>query len=108
MSRMDGALLGLALAMSALALVGGGQRSQAHAEPQIGAVARTPQVTECREVVGPCGEGMFNMPTYFFDRVRFTCPEEAPILNGLRFDRCGQRDTPNEGLSITATCCTIR
>ncbi len=36
----------------------------------------------CVSVTGPCGNGMYNQPTSYFDRVRGYCPGEQPFLGG--------------------------
>ena len=65
------------------------------------------RVRSCLTIDGPCGDGMFNQPTYYFDRVKFSCPEERPILRGIKFERCGNKGTSDEGLLLVATCCAL-
>ena len=62
----------------------------------------------CEQVDGPCGNGMYQKPTYYFDRVSFECPESHPMLSGFRFLRCGTTGTENEGLRVRATCCQVQ
>ena len=64
-------------------------------------------IGECRLVNGDCGAGMFNQPTFFLDRVSFSCPNEAPIMVGFRFARCGELGTDDEGLQIVSKCCNL-
>jgi hypothetical protein len=61
--------------------------------------------SDCKEIIGVCGEGMFKQPTYLLDRVKFSCPTERPFMNSFRFVRCGELRQPNEGLQIAARCC---
>ena len=62
----------------------------------------------CETVDGPCGNGMFQQPTYFFDRVSFDCPASHPMLSGFRYQRCGTLGSATEGLRVRATCCQIQ
>jgi DNA anti-recombination protein RmuC len=65
------------------------------------------QVGNCQRIDGPCGFGMFREPTFYFDRVAYSCPDTRQILKTLQFRRCGELGTSNEGLLIRATCCQI-
>lgn len=67
--------------------------------------ASAPLVSNCAHVQGPCGNGMFNQPTFYMDRVSGFCPAERPMLNGFRFVRCGPIATSEEGLALDLVCC---
>ena len=62
---------------------------------------------DCTEYVGACGEGLYQQPTYYLDRVRFTCQPEHPVMQAVRFERCGEFNTPAEGLRLIGTCCAL-
>ena len=64
------------------------------------------RVGSCEEIDGQCGVGMHNKPTYYFDRVRFSCPDNRPLLRGIHFERCEQ-GTPEEGLLVQGKCCSL-
>lgn len=66
------------------------------------------QIADCKRVDGPCGIGMFNQPTYFFDRVSGYCPSDHPIMNGFGFFRCGAIATADEGLALAMNCCALQ
>lgn len=70
-------------------------------------VASQIRVGNCQSTVGACGEGMFHQPTYYLDRVEFSCPGERPILKEFRFKRCGAINQSSEGLQLVATCCAL-
>lgn len=65
------------------------------------------RVGRCQLIDGQCGIGTYKQPTFYLDRVRFSCPEGHPILSGVRFKRCGAIDTKDEGLLLVATCCAL-
>ena len=67
----------------------------------------THAVTGCVNVDGPCGNGTFNQPTLYLDRVGGSCPLATPVMNGWSFARCGVFETPDEGLLIRMRCCAI-
>ncbi len=64
-------------------------------------------IGNCKKIKGKCGAGMYNKPTYYLDRVRFSCPSQQPLLRSLRFLRCGKIKTKDEGLLVEATCCAL-
>jgi hypothetical protein len=66
-----------------------------------------PTVGSCMTVMGACGNGTFNQPTYFLDRVGGNCPTDHPIFNGFKFARCGTLGTTDEGLQLVMTCCAL-
>jgi hypothetical protein len=61
----------------------------------------------CMSVTGDCGNGTFNQPTYFLDRVGGSCPDDHPIFRGFKFQRCGTLGTSDEGLQLVMTCCAL-
>ena len=65
------------------------------------------KIGNCQVVTGPCGTGMFQKPTYYFDRVKFSCPDDRPIMNTVRFKRCGEIGQNQEGLQIISNCCAL-
>jgi len=69
--------------------------------------SRKVAVVNCKVIKGSCGTGMFNRPTYYFDRVNYSCPSSRPVLKQFKFARCGAINTANEGLVIYATCCGL-
>ena len=74
-----------------------------------GVISDASQITvgSCQHIDGPCGYGMYNKPTFFLDRVKFSCPDIKPILAGVRFKRCGPIEQSDEGLLLAATCCAL-
>lgn len=64
-------------------------------------------VGNCSFIAGACGNGTFNQPTYFLDRINFACPADKPLMNGFKLERCGELGTENEGLQVIARCCNI-
>ncbi|CZF81746.1 hypothetical protein GCE9029_02803 [Grimontia celer] len=65
------------------------------------------KVGRCEDIRGKCGTGMFRQPTYYFDRVVFSCPDSKPIMSEFRFSRCGAINSANEGLQVIAKCCSL-
>jgi len=63
---------------------------------------------ECKTFTGNCGNGMFNQPTYYFDRVSYSCPTDYPMLKSFSYIRCGKTSTPDEGLAVKAVCCKVK
>jgi len=66
------------------------------------------EVGSCKYIMGACGKGMYQQPTYYLDRVGFECPDSNPILRGIRFERCGGLNTVNEGLLLRGSCCQLK
>lgn len=65
------------------------------------------RVNSCTDVRGPCGKGIYEQALSYLDRVSFSCPNDRPILKSWRFRRCGKLETPDEGLFVHATCCSL-
>lgn len=65
------------------------------------------RIGNCRRVEGSCGSGTYNRPTYYLDRVEFSCPSERPLLSEIRFKRCGPIGQSDEGLLLSASCCAL-
>jgi len=61
----------------------------------------------CREHLGDCGAGTYGHTLRWLDRVAFSCPMEQPVMTGVRFERCGKFNTPDEGLRLVANCCAL-
>ena len=65
-------------------------------------------IGSCTTVTGTCGNGTYNQPTYFLDRVGGTCPDDHPVFKGFKFMRCGTLGTADEGLALQMTCCALQ
>jgi hypothetical protein len=65
------------------------------------------KVGDCKTVDGACGNGTYNEPTFYLDRVGGTCPADHPVFNGFKFLRCAT-GTPDEGLALRMTCCALQ
>lgn len=61
----------------------------------------------CREHLGDCGVGTYGHTLRWLDRVDFSCPMDQPVMNSVRFERCGKFNTPDEGLRLVVNCCAL-
>jgi hypothetical protein len=66
------------------------------------------KVGDCKTVDSACGNGTYNQPTFYLDRVGGTCPTDHPVFNGFKFLRCGTLDSASEGLALRMTCCALQ
>jgi hypothetical protein len=66
------------------------------------------KVGGCMTVPSGCGQGTFNEPLHYLDRVGGRCPADHPLLSGFGFSRCGAPlGTPSEGLQVNMVCCAL-
>ena len=110
--RNQAILVGLIITLALLAIVGLYLKQHLAAERKVTAVAlenRLERVSigNCTFIAGACGNGTFNQPTYYLDRINFACPADKPLMNGFKLERCGELGTENEGLQVIARCCNI-
>jgi hypothetical protein len=66
------------------------------------------KVGDCMSVNSACGNGTYQQPTYYLDRVGGTCPADHPVFNGFKFFRCGTIGSSDEGLALSMTCCALQ
>ncbi len=71
-------------------------------------VGRAPmKIADCKTVDSACGNGTYNEPTFYLDRVGGNCPADHPVFNGFKFLRCGTLGSATEGLALRMTCCAL-